>query len=161
MVLPVAASLILGLGINIPNLWARSGKVYLILLYPFGPTWAREPRGTASSTQRPTRSSAFGTPPPFKVSTKAAGLVAHFVAYGCESGTDFYNTPDGKGHRLVARFIGGELVKTTHTLPDWLRTAMNCTSNQNSKRNPRAVARVLQRHLTELSGNDFDIDPSG
>ena len=34
MVLPVAASLILGLGIDIPNFWARSGKVYLILSYP-------------------------------------------------------------------------------------------------------------------------------
>ena len=34
MVLPVAA-LILGLGIDIPNFWARSGEVYLILLYPW------------------------------------------------------------------------------------------------------------------------------
>ena len=34
MVLPVAA-LILGLGIDIPNFWARSGKVYLILAYPW------------------------------------------------------------------------------------------------------------------------------
>src|SRR5258708_7905251 len=31
------------------------------------------------------------------------------------------NTPDGKGHRLVARFIAGELIKTTTTPPDWLR----------------------------------------
>ena len=31
------------------------------------------------------------------------------------------NTPDGKGHRLVARFIAGELVKTTHTSPEWLK----------------------------------------
>src|SRR6267143_134943 len=30
------------------------------------------------------------------------------------------NTPNGKGHRLVARFIAGELVKTTQTPPDWL-----------------------------------------
>jgi predicted ABC-type ATPase len=33
------------------------------------------------------------------------------------------NTPDGKGHRLVARFIAGELIKTTHNPPDWLREA--------------------------------------
>ncbi len=33
------------------------------------------------------------------------------------------NTPDGKGHRLVARFIAGELIKTTHNSPDWLREA--------------------------------------
>jgi len=33
------------------------------------------------------------------------------------------NTPDGKGHRLVARFIAGELVKTTHNSPDWLKNA--------------------------------------
>jgi predicted ABC-type ATPase len=31
------------------------------------------------------------------------------------------NTPDGKGHRLVARFISGELVRVTHTSPDWLK----------------------------------------
>ena len=30
------------------------------------------------------------------------------------------NTPNGKGHRLVARFITGELVKKTHTPPNWL-----------------------------------------
>jgi len=32
------------------------------------------------------------------------------------------NTPNGKGHRLVARFIAGELVKATHTSPDWLKS---------------------------------------
>ena len=32
------------------------------------------------------------------------------------------NTPDGKGHRLVARFIAGELVKTTHSSPEWLKS---------------------------------------
>ena len=31
------------------------------------------------------------------------------------------NTPNGKGHRLVARFIAGELVKTTNTSPAWLK----------------------------------------
>jgi len=31
------------------------------------------------------------------------------------------NTPNGKGHRLVARFIAGELVKTTNTTPAWLK----------------------------------------
>lgn len=31
------------------------------------------------------------------------------------------NTPNGKGHRLVARFIEGELVKTTHSTPEWLK----------------------------------------
>ena len=31
------------------------------------------------------------------------------------------NTPDGKGHRLVARFIAGELVKMTHSSPGWLK----------------------------------------
>jgi predicted ABC-type ATPase len=34
------------------------------------------------------------------------------------------NTPDGKGHRLVARFIAGELVKTTPTAPGWLRSVI-------------------------------------
>ena len=31
------------------------------------------------------------------------------------------NTPDGKGYRLVARFIAGEVVKATHTPPKWLK----------------------------------------
>ena len=31
------------------------------------------------------------------------------------------NTPNGKGHRLVARFIAGELVKTTHSAPQCVR----------------------------------------
>ena len=31
------------------------------------------------------------------------------------------NTPNGKGHRLVARFIAGELVKTTNASPAWLK----------------------------------------
>jgi predicted ABC-type ATPase len=31
------------------------------------------------------------------------------------------NTPNGKGHRLVARFIAGELVKTTHSAPQRVR----------------------------------------
>ena len=31
------------------------------------------------------------------------------------------NTPNGRGHRLVARFIAGELVKTTHNAPEWLK----------------------------------------
>jgi predicted ABC-type ATPase len=32
------------------------------------------------------------------------------------------NTPNGKGHRLVARFIAGELVKTARSSPEWLKT---------------------------------------
>ena len=32
------------------------------------------------------------------------------------------NTPDGKGPRLVARFIAGELVKITHSSPEWLKS---------------------------------------
>jgi predicted ABC-type ATPase len=31
------------------------------------------------------------------------------------------NTPNGRGHRLVARFMAGELVKISHTLPEWLK----------------------------------------
>ncbi|PYT88546.1 MAG: hypothetical protein DMG41_10895 [Acidobacteria bacterium] len=31
------------------------------------------------------------------------------------------NTENGRGHRLVARFIAGELVKTAQTPPDWLK----------------------------------------
>jgi len=35
MVLPVMATLVLGLGIEIPRFWARSGNSHLILLYPW------------------------------------------------------------------------------------------------------------------------------
>lgn len=31
------------------------------------------------------------------------------------------NTPNGRGHGLVARFIAGELVKVTHSSPQWLK----------------------------------------
>jgi predicted ABC-type ATPase len=31
------------------------------------------------------------------------------------------NTPEGKGHRLVARFISRELVRVTHSSPEWLK----------------------------------------
>ena len=33
----------------------------------------------------------------------------------------YNNTADGKGHRLVARFIAGEVVKATQTPPEWLK----------------------------------------
>jgi predicted ABC-type ATPase len=33
----------------------------------------------------------------------------------------YENTPNGRGHRLVARFIAGDLVKTTNTPPEWLK----------------------------------------
>jgi hypothetical protein len=35
MVLPVAASMILGLSIEVPNFWARTGKVLLVYSYPW------------------------------------------------------------------------------------------------------------------------------
>lgn len=31
------------------------------------------------------------------------------------------NTPNGKGHRLVAHFMAGELIKTTRSAPEWLK----------------------------------------
>lgn len=43
------------------------------------------------------------------------------------------NTPDGKGHRLVARFISGELVKTTCTPPDWLKSVIGHESLRESR----------------------------
>jgi predicted ABC-type ATPase len=47
------------------------------------------------------------------------------------------NTPNGKGHRLVARFIAGELVKTTHGSPEWLKSAFGRELRDEVK-NPRA-----------------------
>lgn len=43
---------------------------------------------------------------------------------GCKRADDvlvYDNTENGRGHRLVARFIAGELVKTTQSPPDWLK----------------------------------------
>jgi predicted ABC-type ATPase len=34
------------------------------------------------------------------------------------------NTPNGRGHRLVARFIAGQLVKTTNASPEWLKNVL-------------------------------------
>lgn len=31
------------------------------------------------------------------------------------------NTPNARGHRLIARFMAGELVKTTQNSPEWLK----------------------------------------
>ena len=44
------------------------------------------------------------------------------------------NTPDGKGHRLVARFIAGELVKTTHPRPEWLQTVIGREQKKSAHR---------------------------
>jgi predicted ABC-type ATPase len=49
------------------------------------------------------------------------------------------NTPDGKGHRLVARFIAGELVKTTHTSPEWLKNVIGCELRSASKQQEKST----------------------
>ena len=50
------------------------------------------------------------------------------------------NTPNGKGHRLVARFIAAELVKTTHSAPEWLKNVfgpeLRSETNQQEKPSP-------------------------
>lgn len=48
------------------------------------------------------------------------------------------NTPDGKGHRLVARFIAGELVKTIHTPPDWLTSIIGHEWRRESKQQKKS-----------------------
>jgi predicted ABC-type ATPase len=49
------------------------------------------------------------------------------------------NTPDGKEHRLVARFIAGELVKTTDTSPDWLKSVIGDESCRESKQQKKSA----------------------
>ncbi len=50
------------------------------------------------------------------------------------------NTPNGRGHRLVARFIAAELVKTTHSAPEWLKNVfgpeLRSETNQQEKPSP-------------------------
>jgi predicted ABC-type ATPase len=48
------------------------------------------------------------------------------------------NTADGKGHRLVARFIVGELVKVTHSSPEWLKSVFGRELNAEVKQRARA-----------------------
>jgi predicted ABC-type ATPase len=43
------------------------------------------------------------------------------------------NTPNGKGHRLVARFIAGELVKATQASPEWLKNVFGHELRDESK----------------------------
>ncbi len=47
------------------------------------------------------------------------------------------NTPNGKGHRLVAHFIAGERVKTTHSPPEWVKGVFGrellCETKQQEK----------------------------
>ena len=47
------------------------------------------------------------------------------------------NTPDGRGHRLVARFIAGELVKTTHSTPEWLKSLFGRELDGEDRQRPR------------------------
>jgi predicted ABC-type ATPase len=50
------------------------------------------------------------------------------------------NTPNGRGHRLVARFIAGELVKTTHSAPEWLKDIFGralCSEVNQQEKSPR------------------------
>jgi hypothetical protein len=49
------------------------------------------------------------------------------------------NTPDGKGHRLVARFIAGELVKTTHTSTEWLKNVIGRELRSESKQQEKST----------------------
>ena len=44
------------------------------------------------------------------------------------------NTPDGKGHRLVARFIAGELVTATHSPPEWLQSIIGREQKKSAHR---------------------------
>jgi predicted ABC-type ATPase len=47
------------------------------------------------------------------------------------------NTPNGRGHRLVARFIAGELVKVTHSSPDWLKAVFGRELHAEGKQQER------------------------
>jgi predicted ABC-type ATPase len=48
------------------------------------------------------------------------------------------NTANGKGHRLVARFLAGELVRTTHTAPEWLKDVFGRELRGESKQQERS-----------------------
>ena len=49
------------------------------------------------------------------------------------------NTENGRGHRLVARFIAGELVKTTNTPPEWLKDVFGRELRSEGKHQERSA----------------------
>lgn len=49
------------------------------------------------------------------------------------------NTPNGRGHRLVARFIAGELVKTTNTSPEWLKNVFGRELRREAKQQEKSA----------------------
>jgi predicted ABC-type ATPase len=49
------------------------------------------------------------------------------------------NTPNGRGHRLVARFIAGELVKTADTSPEWLNNVFGRELSRESKQQVKST----------------------
>jgi hypothetical protein len=49
------------------------------------------------------------------------------------------NTPNGKGHRLVARFIAGELVKATQASPEWLKNVFGQELRDESKQQEKSA----------------------
>jgi predicted ABC-type ATPase len=49
------------------------------------------------------------------------------------------NTPNGRGHRLVARFIAGELVKTTNSSPEWLKNVFGRELRSEAKQQGRSA----------------------
>ena len=51
------------------------------------------------------------------------------------------NTPSGRGHRLVARFIAGELVKVTHSSPEWLKDVFGRELGSEGKQQERPSRR--------------------
>jgi len=53
------------------------------------------------------------------------------------------NTPNGRGHRLVARFIAGELVKVTHSSPEWLKDVFGHELRAEGKQQERPARRRL------------------
>jgi len=51
------------------------------------------------------------------------------------------NTENGRGHRLVARFIAGELVKTTQSPPNWLRNVFERELSDEGKHREKSARR--------------------
>lgn len=51
------------------------------------------------------------------------------------------NTPDAKGHRFVARFVAGELVKVTHSLPEWLTGVFGRELTGQAQRQAKSLGR--------------------
>jgi predicted ABC-type ATPase len=72
------------------------------------------------------RMSQGGYPVPFAAAAQSYSAAHENLRKIVPLADDFFlfdNTPNARGHRMVARFAGGDLIKVAQTIPHWLKNA--------------------------------------